>query len=82
MDSKADKKNVVGEGQGIHVMAKPIGPVCNLHCGYCFYLEKQVLFGPGEQYRMSDDVLSTFITNDIGSRALSDRGRGAGSRRQ
>ena len=52
-----------GTGQGIHVVAKPIGPVCNLNCEYCFYLEKQALFGPDEMYRMSDDVLSAFITN-------------------
>ena len=51
--------------QGIHVVAKPIGPACNLHCEYCFYLEKQALFGPSEQYRMSDEILSAFITNYI-----------------
>jgi uncharacterized protein len=56
-----------GAGQGIHVVAKPIGPLCNLNCEYCFYLEKQALFGPGEQYRISDDVLSAFITNYITS---------------
>ena len=53
--------------QGIHVVTKPMGPVCNLNCEYCFYLEKQALFGPGEQYRMSDKVLSAFITNYISS---------------
>jgi uncharacterized protein len=53
--------------QGIHVVAKPIGPLCNLNCEYCFYLEKQALFGPGEKYRMSDKVLSAFITNYITS---------------
>ena len=53
--------------QGIHVVAKPIGPVCNLNCEYCFYLEKQALFGTGEKYRMSDKVLSAFITNYITS---------------
>jgi len=47
--------------QGIHVVAKPIGPVCNLDCSYCFYLEKQVLYGSGEACRMPDEVLSTFI---------------------
>jgi hypothetical protein len=26
--------------QGLHVVAKPIGPICNLNCDYCFYLEK------------------------------------------
>ena len=51
--------------KGIHVVAKPIGPVCNLGCEYCFYLEKKVLFGPGEQYRMSDKVLAAFISNYI-----------------
>ena len=53
--------------QGIHVVSKPIGPVCNLNCEYCFYLEKQALFGTDEKYRMSDDVLSAFITNYITS---------------
>jgi uncharacterized protein len=48
-------------------VAKPIGPACNLNCEYCFYLEKQALFGPGEQYRMSDKVLSAFITNYVSS---------------
>jgi len=53
--------------EGIHVVAKPIGPACNLNCEYCFYLEKQALFAPGEQYRMSDEVLSAFIENYITS---------------
>jgi len=53
--------------QGIHVVAKPIGPMCNLNCEYCFYLEKQALFSAGEKYRMSDKVLSAFITNYITS---------------
>jgi uncharacterized protein len=55
------------EPQGIHVVAKPIGPVCNLDCEYCFYLEKRVLFGPDEKYRMSDEVLRAFIMNYITS---------------
>jgi sulfatase maturation enzyme AslB (radical SAM superfamily) len=28
---------------GFHVMSKPIGPICNLDCAYCFYLEKEAL---------------------------------------
>lgn len=51
--------------QGIHVVAKPIGPACNLNCEYCFYLEKQALFGAGENYRMTDAVLSAFIKSYI-----------------
>ncbi len=53
--------------QGIHVVAKPIGPACNLDCEYCFYLEKQALFGAGGQCRMPDKVLAAFIPNYIQS---------------
>jgi uncharacterized protein len=52
---------------GIHVVAKPMGPVCNLNCEYCFYLEKKALFGEGENYRMNDAVLSAFIENYVTS---------------
>ena len=54
-------RNDASVPQGMHVVAKPIGPACNLDCEYCFYLEKQALFAAGEQYRMSDRVLSAFI---------------------
>ena len=50
---------------GIHIVAKPIGPACNLNCEYCFYLEKQALYGAGGDYRMPDEVLSTFIRSYI-----------------
>ncbi len=53
--------------KGIHVVAKPIGPLCNLNCEYCFYLEKQALFAKDEKFRMSDDVLRAFIINYITS---------------
>ncbi|MEN6439967.1 MAG: anaerobic sulfatase maturase AslB, partial [Syntrophobacter sp.] len=56
-----------GPAAGIHVVAKPVGPLCNLNCAYCFYLEKQALFGAGEKYRMPDHILSRFITNYIRS---------------
>ena len=46
---------------GIHVLAKPIGAVCNLQCDYCFYLEKENLFPEKENFRMSDNVLESYI---------------------
>ena len=68
---KKRMNNVAGqntrEPQGIHIMAKPIGPVCNLKCEYCFYLEKQALFPKDEKYRMSDKVLSAYVTKYITS---------------
>ena len=51
--------------QGIHMMAKPIGPACNLNCEYCFYLEKDSLFPKGESMRMSDEVLAAYIAKYI-----------------
>ena len=51
--------------QGIHVVAKPIGPVCNLDCAYCFYLEKRALYRADEDFRMPDEVLSAFIRSYI-----------------
>ena len=50
---------------GFHVMAKPMGPVCNLECKYCFYLEKNHLFPKGELFRMQDDVLEAYIQKYI-----------------
>ena len=46
-------------------MVKPIGPVCNLACKYCFYLEKQNLFPDNEKYKMSDETLEVFVKNYI-----------------
>ncbi|RKZ07029.1 anaerobic sulfatase maturase, partial [bacterium] len=44
-------------------MTKPIGPLCNLDCKYCFYLEKEKLFPKNENYWMNDEVLETYIRN-------------------
>jgi uncharacterized protein len=51
--------------QGIHVVVKPIGPLCNLDCAYCFYLEKQGLYRADEDFRMPDEILSTFIRSYV-----------------
>ena len=51
-----------------HLMAKPIGPICNIRCDYCFYLAKEELF-PGRttraQFTMREDVLESFIRQYI-----------------
>ena len=67
-DARKDIK-IENEGSplGLHVVAKPIGPACNLDCEYCFYIEKQALFGAGGQYRMPDRILSAFIASYISS---------------
>ena len=51
-----------------HVMAKPHGPICNLDCTYCYYLEKENLYAAkGRDYRMSDTVLESYIRQYIQS---------------
>lgn len=53
-----------------HVMSKPIGPICNLDCSYCFYLEKEEMYvqegrGRRPSWQMSDEVLETYIRQYI-----------------
>ena len=52
---------------GFHVMTKPIGPMCNLDCTYCYYLEKENLYPPDEQFRMSEEVLEDYVRQYIAS---------------
>ncbi|MEX0324612.1 MAG: anaerobic sulfatase maturase [Puniceicoccaceae bacterium] len=51
--------------QPFHIMTKPIGPKCNLDCQYCFYLEKEMLFGDGERWKMNDATLEAYIKRYI-----------------
>jgi len=48
-------------------MAKPIGPICNLDCTYCYYLEKEKLFPKGENFKMNPEVLESYIRQYIES---------------
>ena len=47
------------------VMVKPVGPVCNLDCSYCYYLQKKDLFTESDRFRMADDLLETYIVQHI-----------------
>jgi uncharacterized protein len=60
-----------------HVMAKPIGPICNLDCKYCFYLEKESLYPQADtrpdtrpemslaNWAMPPEVLESYIRQYI-----------------
>src|SRR5881394_957964 len=48
-----------------HVMTKPIGPICNLDCKYCFYLEKEKLYPDKSNWRMPENVLERYIQQYI-----------------
>jgi uncharacterized protein len=62
-----NQQSIAGAQRGFHILTKPVGPICNLDCKYCFYLEKEKLY-PGEsQWRMSDAVLAEYTRQYIQS---------------
>jgi uncharacterized protein len=56
--------------RAFHVMSKPIGPICNLDCKYCFYLEKESLYPDERKWKMSDEVLEAYIRDYIESQQV------------
>ncbi len=50
-----------------HVIAKPIGAICNIKCEYCFYLDKEQLYDHPKRsdFRMRDEVLERYIRQYI-----------------
>jgi uncharacterized protein len=50
-------------------MLKPRGPICNLACDYCYYLEKVDLY-PGSNFRMTDAVLEGFTRQYIQAQSV------------
>ena len=47
------------------IFVKPIGPVCNLNCSYCYYLRKKRLYSKAEPFRMPDETLEEYIGQHI-----------------
>jgi len=56
--------------RSFHIMTKPIGPICNLDCRYCFYLEKEKLYPGRGNFRMPDDVLEAYVRQYIESQDI------------
>ncbi len=57
-----------------HVMTKPVGAICNLDCTYCYYLEKEKLYGKQEDFRMKPEVLESYIRQYIESQQTPEVG--------
>ena len=47
----------------LYVMLKPAGARRNLRCRYCYYLEKDHLYGSNDAHFMSERLLEKFITD-------------------
>lgn len=70
MDSAMIQPRQPGAGQiaaqaPFHLMTKPVGSKCNLDCSYCFYLEKERLYGGPGNMRMKPEVLEHYIRDYI-----------------
>ena len=60
---------------GFHIMTKPVGPICNLDCKYCFYLEKEKLYpekagAPLSHWSMGDELLESYIRQYIEAQSI------------
>jgi uncharacterized protein len=51
--------------RAFNVLTKPTGPICNLDCKYCFYLEKETLYPNADEWALSSDLLESFIKQYI-----------------
>ena len=52
------------------IMLKPIGPVCNLNCTYCYYLEKKNLYLDVRNFKMNDELLEEYTKQYIDSQQV------------
>jgi uncharacterized protein len=50
---------------GFHIMTKSMGPICNLDCKYCFYLEKEKLYPETRGWAMAPDILERYVRQYI-----------------
>ncbi len=58
-----------------HILAKPIGPICNMDCEYCFYLEKENLYPEDQKhksFRMSPEILEQYVKQYIQTQKASE----------
>jgi serine-type anaerobic sulfatase-maturating enzyme len=53
-----------------HIMTKPTGPICNMDCRYCFYLEKENLYPEKSDWAMPEDVLESYIRQYIEAQSV------------
>ena len=66
----AAQQPTAGPVRAFQVMTKHIGPICNLDCKYCFYLEKEKLFPSSENFKMSDAGLETYVRQSINGQSV------------
>lgn len=66
------KRTISPFAHPLYVMLKPAGAACNLHCDYCYYLEKKGLYANSEQQNMDDQTLELFTRSYIEAQIQQD----------
>ena len=74
MEASLPDRGEVLNRRVFHIMTKPVGPICNLDCKYCFYLEKEKLFPANERFVMPDHVLEEYIRQHIEAQSSAEIG--------
>ncbi len=52
------------------VMVKPIGPICNMNCTYCYYLDKKNLYKNTSDFKLPLDTLEMFTKHYINAQEV------------
>jgi len=58
--------------RSFHVVAKPVGSLCNLDCTYCYYLHKDDLLPDRTPSVIADDLLEDFIRQYIAGQEIDE----------
>jgi uncharacterized protein len=56
--------------KAFNIMLKPVGPLCNLNCTYCYYLEKKNLFPGKTKYKLDEELLEIYIRDYIATQQV------------
>ena len=54
----------------LYVTIKPTGAVCNLRCGYCYYLDKKELYPGQKKFLLSNELLEKFTRQYLQSQTM------------
>ena len=72
MTGQASTQPSSGFPRSFHVVAKPVGSLCNLDCTYCYYLHKDDLTPQRPSGRMADELLEEFIRQYIAGQEVEE----------
>lgn len=55
----------------LYVMVKPTGPICNLKCTYCYYLDTKKQYEDTNNFKLSEEMLEEFVSQYLEAQTMS-----------